>query len=284
MFTIDRKMLYLLLLCVGIFGLQNVYAQWSDVPMWNGPAQWVDPGYAQWVDPGYAQWSDVPTWNGSSQWVDPGYAQWSDVPTWNGPAQWVDPGYAQWSDVPTWNGSSQWVDPGYAQWSDVPTWNGPAQGADPGYTQWTDPGYVQWSDVPTWNGPSSTGATNQVMYPYGSLTAQGIVDENGVPNVQTMRNLDLRHKQRMIQQANQIREREKRERWEREDRQRDVEWMYRDMRLKNPRPGTKLNSREQIEALRSEVRYRRNNPRPSSRVIRVNPSVTNIDRIEESRR
>ena len=88
----------------------------------------------------------------------------------------------------------------------------------------------------------------------------------------------------MIIRARAIEERENRERWEREDRQREVEAIYRDMRLKNPHRGKPLNSREQIEALRTEVRYRRNNPRPESRVIRVNPSVTNIDRIDESRR
>ena len=128
------------------------------------------------------------------------------------------------------------------------------------------------------------GAINQVFYPDSSLIAQGILDENGVPNIETMRNLELVDKQRVIQSARRLKEKESRERWNRENRQREVQSIYRDMRLKNPVPGRKLNSRDQTEALRSEVIYLRNRPRSSSGKFRVNPSVTNIDRIDENRR
>ena len=50
----------------------------------------------------------------------------------------------------------------------------------------------------------------------------------------------------------------------RENRTRAVQAISRDMRLKNPAPSKPLNSREEIESLRTEVRYRRNHPRSSN--------------------
>ena len=116
-----------------------------------------------------------------------------------------------------------------------------------------------------------------------SSPGKNIVDENGVPNIETMRNLELRRKQRVIQRVRQSERRKSRAEWDRENRTRAVQSIYREMRLKNPAPSRPLNSREQIEAMRTEVRYRRNNPRSSPK-IRVNPSVTNIDRMNESRK
>ncbi len=72
----------------------------------------------------------------------------------------------------------------------------------------------------------------------------------------------------------------------RENRTRAVQAISRDMRLKNPAPSKPLNSREEKESLRTEVRYRRNHPRSSNSRIspKIRPSVRNIDRIDDRRK
>ena len=105
------------------------------------------------------------------------------------------------------------------------------------------------------------------LHGHKSLYNRGIVDEHGLPNIERMRELDLLYKQKVIQSARRLEERKNQVRQDEENRQREVEWMSKDMRLENPGP-RRLNSREQSESLRREVRYLRNNPRSQREKIR----------------
>ena len=100
-----------------------------------------------------------------------------------------------------------------------------------------------------------------------SLKRRGLVDEEGRPMIERMRDLEIRERQRIGRDSRRIvrdfrrsEEAKEQERWEDEHRRRQVQAIYRDMKLKNPGP-RRLTSKEEIEAVRSEVRWLRNNPR-----------------------
>ena len=270
------------------YGFDGPYADFGYGAGYDGP--YADFGYGAGYDGPYADFGYGAGYDGP--YADFGYGAGYDGPYadfgygagYDGP--YADFGYGAGYDGPYADfGYGAGYDGPYADFGYGAGYDGPY--ADFGYGAGYDGPYADFGYGAGYDGPyADYGYSEQPIRNQGFLggsAGKNIVDENGVPNIETMRNLELRRKQRVIQRVRQSERRKSRAEWDRENRTRAVQSTYRDMRLKNPAPSRPLNSREQIEAMRTEVRYRRNNPRSSPK-IRVNPSVTNIDRINEIRK
>ena len=263
-----KSLLYLAMISLGVVGAfgclnQDTYGYGSDWPYYADEGYGYGSDWPDYADDGYGYGSDWPYY------ADDGYGYGSDWP------YYADDGYGYGSDWP------YYADDGYGYGSDWPYYADDGYGYGSDWPYYADEGYGYGSDWPYY---ADEGYSEQPIRNLGFLggspgissPGKNIVDENGRPNIETMRNLELRRKQRVIQRVRQTEKRKSRAEWNRDSRTRAVQAISRDMRLKNPAPSKPLNSREEIESLRTEVRYRRNHPRssnsrtsPNSREIRV---------------